>query len=66
MTNGDKPYYSDKVYVIDGRDRHRYILKNEETNKRIEKRYAIHQLLKVNKVIKGGTSQNIEKKDNSK
>ena len=64
FTKGDVPYFSRELYEIIGREHNRYILKNIKTNTKINKLYAIHQLLKVdNPNIDDNKPQNIDNTD---
>ena len=62
FTKGDVPYFSGELYEIIGRERNRYVLKNIKTNKKVDKLYAIHQLLKVDNV-QNNKPQPIDKPD---
>ena len=65
FTKGDVPYFSKELYEIIGRVRNRYILKNIKTNNKIDKLYAIHQLLKVDSdSISSDYEEEINKKNN--
>lgn len=49
---GDKPYYSKKVYEIIKKDGNKYVVSDLETGQTLTKKYYIHQLQKIDGVIK--------------
>ena len=61
IDKGDKPYYSKKVYEIVKKDVNKYVVRDLDTGKILDKKYYIHQLLNINDVIHDKYTKN---KDN--
>ena len=49
---GDKPYYGKKVYEVVKKDGNKYVLSNIDTGQVLVKKYYIHQLQRIDGVIK--------------
>lgn len=59
-TKGDVPYYTKEIYIVSGFDRTRYRVRNENNanDPRNKRPWAIHQLLKINRVITANNNNN--------
>lgn len=59
---GDVPRYKKQAYKIVGRDKNRYVLQDVDSGEQVQKRYARHQLQKIDAIDK---SKVIKKKSNN-